>query len=76
MRQRLHAFEEQMERELRERDDQVSLSSTEVEEHVPEQGTLLDAYRALIASPEEDAKDDGTPISWKGESKLFCVMIV
>ena len=65
MRQLLHDLEEQMERELYEQDDQTSLSSTEVEEHLPEQGTLLGPYRA--ATPEEDTKDDGTPITSMAE---------
>ena len=65
----LHDFEEQIERELH---DQVYLSSTEVEECLPEQGTLLEVHR--VATPEEDVKDDGTPISWKEEEPNLCVM--
>ena len=64
MPQLLFEFEEQMERELYEQDDQVSLSSTEVEEH-------LRAYRGLIAASEEDTKEDSIPISWKTECKLL-----
>ena len=49
------------------------MSSTEVEEHAPEQETLPEAYRALIAILEEDAKDDGAPILSEEEPKFFFV---
>ena len=49
----LRDFEEQVERELSEQDDQASVSSTEVEECLPEQKTLLATYHALAAFPED-----------------------
>ena len=42
LRQLLGDFEEQMQRELYEQDDCESLSSTEVEEHLPEQEAFLE----------------------------------
>ena len=71
MQQLLQDFEEQMEREIYKLGDQVSVSSTEVEEHSPEQDTIPEAYRALMTISEEDTKDDGTPVLWEAEPKLF-----
>ena len=49
------------------------MSSTEVEEQLP---TLARGFNRGVphyvpAFPEEDMKDDGTPMSWKEEPKLF-----
>ena len=60
-----------MERELCEQDDHESLSSTDVEEQVPQQEASLQVSNALTAIPEEDMRDDGTPISWKEEPRFF-----
>ena len=63
--------EEHMEQELYEQDDHATLSSIEVEEHLPKQDVFLEISHVLIAKPEEDMKDDGTPMSWKEEPKFF-----
>ena len=71
LRQLFRDFEDQVEQELCEQDDQASLSSTEVEQQLPEQETLLGVSHAMAAIPEEEMKDDGTPMSWTEEPKLF-----
>ena len=74
LRQLLCDFEEHMEREIHEHDDHVSLSSTEVEEQVPEQDTLLEVSHAMTAIPEEDMRDDGTQFLGRSLSSFYAMI--
>ena len=64
-------FEQQMERELLSQDDEISLSSTEVEEQLPEPTNPVEV--SLVEPPkcEEETGDDGIPISWTEEPDLY-----
>ena len=59
-----------MEQELQEQDDRVSMSSTEVEEQLPEQTMPPELSHLGTQNKEEETKDGGTPISWKEEREL------
>ena len=69
--QLLQDFDEQVEPEVLEVDDQVSVSSTEVEECVPEQDTLPEAHHVLMTTSGENTRDDGTPVRLEAEPDLF-----
>ena len=60
-----------MEQKLRDQDDLESMSSSAVEKQLPEQQASIEASHTLTAIPEEEMKDDETPISWREEPKLF-----
>ena len=65
-----------MEREVLETDDQISVSSTEVEERVARVeyrilNTLPEAQRAQLTISDAETKEDGTPVWLEAEPQLF-----
>ena len=64
-------FEDQLERELFEVDDRVSVSSTEVEEHRPEEIAPSEAHHVKLSAHEESVEGTSIPIKKEAEPQLY-----